>query len=319
VTGNPGREISELERWVQLSPLTAPLRTTWFAIEEARIMRAEGFEWEHEIRVALPWTYTGGKRTYPVLWLTDNCLEAALSAVAGADVILVSVGAGDIPIQEAGARRTYDFMPTTNVFPHGALGECMRAQLALVSANFEEPPGGGAARFLDFLVDDVRSTLAGEYRMDPNDHALFGFSHGGAFVAYALFAKPGAFARYICGSPTLASCHYYVLGMEEQYAAAYDDLPAHVFLGFGEAEMTEGSLAGWGCVSSAARLAEMLTLRAYPSLRLTAKAFPGESHGTMLLRMLSSGTREVWGSDVFPFRHSDRSNSDSESLSDRAL
>ena len=36
-----------------------------------------------------------------------------------------------------------------------------------------------------------------DYRMN-DDHGLLGFSSGGLFVAFSLFARPGAFSRYIC-------------------------------------------------------------------------------------------------------------------------
>jgi predicted alpha/beta superfamily hydrolase len=55
--------------------------------------------------------------------------------------------------------------------------------------------------------------------MDPDDHGLLGYSAGGAFVTYALFARPGAFAKYICGSAGLYAGDNAIFDLEEKYAA----------------------------------------------------------------------------------------------------
>jgi len=113
---------------------------------------------------------------------------------------------------------------------------------------------GGAARFLDFLVEEVKRFLASEYRMRSLDHGLFGFSQGGTFVGYTLFTQPGAFARYICGSPALNSSNHRIFELEEEYAARNGDIPVSVFFGGGELEMAEDWISGTGIVTSMARM-----------------------------------------------------------------
>jgi hypothetical protein len=77
----------------------APLRT-FHTVEPPLQMRAEGYAFDHEIRVALPASYGDGDRSYPVLWITDNVLENALPILHGphtgiaTELILVSVGPG---------------------------------------------------------------------------------------------------------------------------------------------------------------------------------------------------------------------------------
>lgn len=285
------------ERTMALIPSESTLRTSYFTVEPTRMMRASGYEWDHEIRVALPVSYAETTKTYPVLWITDNTLEAALSVLGQLDLILVGVGADRIPVVESSNRRIYDFMPDEDLYARDPHGDHLRREMPALFPGYR---GGGAARFLDFLIDDVRSALASEYRMDSLDHGLFGFSGGGTFVGFSIFARPGAFARYICGSPALYSCNHRVFDLEEQYAAEHDDLPAHVFLGAGEGELTEHLISAWGCASSMAKLAETLSFRGYPSLRLTVKVFAGETHPTMLAPLLSWGVRSVWGDEIFP-------------------
>jgi len=168
-------------------------------------------------------------------------------------------------------------------------------QLAARKAAGEPPmEGGGAGKFLGFIVDEVRADLSRKYRM-ADDHALFGDSGGGYFCAYALFARPGAFSRYICGSPPLHGGNFELFRMEERHAKAHDDLKAAVFFGAGEAEMLEKNIIpAWGIVSSTARMAEILGLRKYPSLKLHVRIFPEEDHASVVPLNLSWGLRLVW-------------------------
>jgi predicted alpha/beta superfamily hydrolase len=296
-------------QWLETVPFAEGRLRTFFSIEPPKMMRAQGFRWEHEVRVALPWSYYRTDKTYPVLWITDNVLELALPVLLGGgggipiELILVSVGAPRIPMRDFMARRHFDFLPPEGEFFDGPARDRLRQNwLRFFSGVQESEAIGGDARFLDFLIDDVRPRLAAEYRMDAEDHGLIGVSHGGRFVAHALFARPGAFSRYICGSPSLNVGNYKVFEMEQEYAAEHDDLPAHVFLGAGENEITEDVFSGVGIVSSMVRLAETLSVRGYPSLRLTVKIFPGESHGTTWQPVLSWGVRSVWADKIRPWR-----------------
>jgi predicted alpha/beta superfamily hydrolase len=279
--------------WLSLVKSQQPLRSL-FTVEPARKMRAPGYEWEHEIRVALPFSYAHTDKLYPTLWITDNSLEAALPVLEGFDMILVAVGAEThVSPPEFQRRRTFDFSPHEDYGFDGPAGDYLRANSP---AGWQENKGGGAGRFLDFLVDDVRSALAAEYRMDPNDHGIVGESGGGTFVGFALFARPGAFLRFICGSPALYNSNSVIFDLEERYAAEHDDLPAHVFFAAGEAEITQAFINACGCVSSMVKMAETLSFRGYPSLDLKVRIFRDETHG-LLQPLLRWGMPAVWGDD----------------------
>jgi predicted alpha/beta superfamily hydrolase len=244
--------------------------------------------------VALPNGYAESDRAYPVLWVTDNLLEAALTSVGAAQLILASVG--HRTLAEFGERRGYEFMPPgDDLLPPGIRGEYLR-QAFVSSPSSSSLRAGGAQPFLDFLVDNVRPALAADYRLS-GDHGLTGFSGGGMFVVYALLSRPEAFRGYICGSPGLYNCEETIFAIEERYAAEHDDLPAHVFFGAGDGEILQPGIAAFGCVSSMARMAEVLSLRGYPSLRLEAKIFPGEDHATAYPPILSWGIRSLWPAD----------------------
>jgi uncharacterized protein len=292
------------ERLMAAMSTEAVLRTPFFfTVEPTRTMRAEGYEWDHELRVALPASYTHTTRTYPVLWVTDNMLETALDVLGfhfgGTELILVGVGPPAGVLTEFARRRTFDFYPREDPYPAGPGGDHLRREMATAQPDSRNWVGGGASRFLDFLVDQARPVLAADYRMDSDDHGLLGASAGGAFVGYSLFSRPGAFAKYIACCPVLSSSNGAIFELEERYAAEHDDLPAQVFLAAGEAEMIEPVIPGWGVVSSTAKLAETLSIRGYPSLRLTVRIFPGETHASVIPTALGWGVRTLWGDPVF--------------------
>ena len=269
------------------------------SIEPALTMRAATFEWEHEIQVALPASYSAlPDKRYPVLWLTDGpfllhltvgLLNTLVIGGLAPEMIVVGVGcSSDAGATEFGRRRAIDFAPPgRSILFDGPGGEYFR--------KLGVPEGGlqKADDFLAFLVDDVRPRLEKTYRMSA-DHGLLGHSGGGMFASYALFARPGAFRRYIIGSPSSNAVDRAAFRLEADYAAAHSDLKADVFFGAGEREIGKLSLAAWGIVSAPVLMAETLLLRQYPSLKVTTRIFPGKDHSSVIADVIGEGIRAVW-------------------------
>jgi predicted alpha/beta superfamily hydrolase len=134
--------------------------------------------------------------------------------------------------------------------------------------------------------------------MDPDDHGLEGYSAGGWFVVNAMFTRPGGFAKYLAGAPSLYFCRNLVFEIEDRYAAEHDDLRADIFFGIGDLEMTVDHV--FGCLSSTAKMVELLSFRAYPSLRMTVRVFPGESHATARPHVIGAGARSLWSNTISP-------------------
>ncbi|MGZ6018205.1 MAG: alpha/beta hydrolase [Phenylobacterium sp.] len=282
------------------APLTLAIPRTNGSIEPRRTVRAEKLGWSYEVDIALPASYHASQSArYPVLWVTDGPqvfnLAAGIAnglAVGGVapELIVVAVGC---PIEagalEWGRRRNIEFVPPGgDIYWEGVQGDIFRRML-----GSNRPPAGHADLFLDFLVDTLRPALAADYRM-ADDHGLYGHSGGGLFACYALFARPGGFGRYVIGSPSINAVDRACFKMEKAYAATHKDLPAKVFFGTGEKEVTDPSLAAWGIVSSVTQMAEILRLREYPSLQLTTRIFPGKDHMTVVPDILSEGVQAVW-------------------------
>ena len=273
------------------------------SIEPAVAMRTAAFDWDYEVQVALPASYgVMPDKAYPVLWLTDGPFLLPLAVgllntlVVGGlapEMIIVGVGcASEAGATEFGRRRSIDFAPPgKSILFDGPGGDYFR--------KLGVPEGGAqqADDLLAFLVDEVRPSLSQTYRMS-DDHGLLGHSGGGMFASYALFARPGAFRRYIIGSPSSNAADRAAFRLESDYAAANADLEADVFFGAGELEIGKLSLAAWGIVSAPVLMAETLLLRQYPSLKVTTRIFPGKDHFSVLADIIGEGVRAVWADKV---------------------
>ena len=251
-------------------------------VEPAMLERAEGWEWDHEVRVYLPPTYHMADKAYPTLWVMDNALETAQVALAGdslgmrTEMIVVAVGApAGVSTAEFGRRRSYDFIP----------------EVSLMGPRFADAGVGGAEGFRDFLVNQLRPKLAKQYRMDPKGHTYAGHSGGGQFGLYVLFNHPESFAKYIISSP---AAYQPWLDMEERWHANNKDLPAEVFISAGEAEMYHPLWATAEIVSTVALVTERLTSRNYPSLTLHSRIFPNDDHFTVWPTAYMWGIEELW-------------------------
>lgn len=277
--------------------------TMW--IEPAVAMRTAAFDWDYEVQVALPTSYgVMPEKSYPVLWLTDGpfllhlavgLLNTLVVGGLAPEMIIVGVGCtSDAGASEFGRRRSIDFAPPgKSILFDGPGGDYFR--------KLGVPEGGAqqADDFLAFLVDEVRPSLSQTYRMS-DDHGLLGHSGGGMFASYALFARPGAFRRYIIGSPSSNAADRAAFRLETDYAAANEDLKADVFFGAGELEIGKLSLAAWGIVSAPVLMAETLLLRQYPSLKVTTRIFPGKDHSSVIADIIAEGVRAVWADTLNP-------------------
>ncbi|MEM6457682.1 MAG: alpha/beta hydrolase-fold protein [Acidobacteriota bacterium] len=175
----------------------APDRPHWLpagrllALPEADAPVHEGRR--RPLGVWLPPSYDANTaRRYPVLYALDgqNSFDDATSfagswrlgatmarlAESGREAIVVLV-------PNAGEHRMHEYSP----FPHAPHG------------------GGGAAAYLDHLVDAVRPEIDSAFRtrVEPSATGLFGSSLGGLFALYAFMRRPDVFG--LCGafSPSL--------------------------------------------------------------------------------------------------------------------
>lgn len=279
-------------------------------IEPVQQVRVPGFEWSHEIQVALPEGYfnpANANRTYPVFWVTDGSwtFNLAVGTVAAFErahvpnMIVVAIG---VPLEEEDRwyqpHREYDFYPNRprtsfGSGPVGRLDEIAASSLteseSSLAAAGTPVKYGGADKFLGFLIGELRTSLARKYRMMTGENTLYGYSGGGVFCTYALLTRPEGFNKYICGG----GITYEVLDAEARYAQSHKDLKARVFLG-----ISDGDILKFG--ASIEQLGPILSSRKYPSLQMKVDFFLGEDHMSAVPSVMSRGLRYVWEGSYLP-------------------
>ena len=271
-----------------------PYAMSW---EEPAYIRAEGYDYDHEILVALPPSYhVSPDRSYPVVWSMDGAMAFAATAgianlyIVGRripEIIVVGVGHRSEHGALGLANRTFDLFPPDSVWADPGLGtEYMKA----MGFNFDNSrPFLTGDLFLDFLVERLRSSLGERYRM-ADDHTLWGHSAGGGFASWAMLARPGAFGRFIIGSGT----NGLTIDLEAEYAKHHDDLEARVFIGMADGEINHAPLCAQRVVGRTMLLAENLRLRGYPSLDLRTRFYADRDHYTVMPPIIGDGLQHVY-------------------------
>jgi predicted alpha/beta superfamily hydrolase len=141
--------------------------------------------------------------------------------------------------------------------------------------------GGGQAKYLDFIRQELIPYIESNIGGSPGERVLFGHSHGGSFVLYALFAEGQAkhsFKSYLA-SDSSVSCFRSTADQSEQaYASANSELPIRL----------QVSYATQGNYQSNLEYSQAIARRNYVGLNLFAKAYNG-THGGIVPDALAEG------------------------------
>ena len=141
------------------------------------------------ISIYLPRDYDISSQRYPVIFLLDG--ETHFHHTTGAINFLSSQGIipQSILVSIKNIDRNRDFSP--------------------VHDN-RIPTSGGAAKFLNFLSDELTPFIKKNYRTS-NFSVIIGHSFGGTFITYSLLEKPELFDAYIAISPFLQYADEYLI------------------------------------------------------------------------------------------------------------
>lgn len=183
--------------------------------------------------------------------------------------------------------RTRDYTPSADPSWLDATKETLAKSGVMV-----DTVTGGAAAFLAFIEEELKPFIASRYTIKADDQALIGMSLGGLFTLYALFEKPGSFARYGALSPSIWWNGCSLLEKEKALAARVSDLPVGLFLSVGVLE--EGAGPPYNMVSNVETLRRRLLSRNYPGLRLSHTVFTDETHASVFPASFSRGLRKLF-------------------------
>ncbi len=207
----------------------------------------------YPLSLYVPPTSAGPRGGMPVIYVLDgeSWFETLAGIVESARLPIIVVGVG------SAGQRNRDFVP----------------------ANRCTGGGGGNAAYFDFLRREllpyVQQTVGG----DASRRALFGHSHGGSFVLYALFSEPAGsqvFSAYLPSDSSVSCMPDVAEAWEQAYAARYRDLPVRLHL----------SYASQGNAAANQAYADVIARRGYQRLTYQAQGYEG-THGGIVPRVLA--------------------------------
>jgi len=248
----------------------------------------------YNLFIDLPPGYETSDQSYPVVYLLDAyevwglVLQTYQQLIFLNDIPEMIIVGISYPIEgdfyTEGMReyldiRARDFTPT-----HLTYEEAVKKH-GKGTAQFIRESGGGKA-FLGFLEKELIPFIEKEYRADPNNRGLFGYSLGGTFTTFAMLYKPGLFHNYFIGSPFLNwdDKAVYTFDRLDQLAATGDTI--NVYLSWGELESAEGRHHP---------LKYYLEEKANPHVHFLSEVLPGENHLSGVGLANSRAFRRLYG------------------------
>ncbi len=230
------------------------------------------------ILVRVPASYAGGKRAYPVLYMTDGDRQIGHTAAVVdflaregrmPEVIIVGINNTD---------RTRDLTPTKVETMAGGNGQ-----------RFPTPTSGGGDRFLDFISTEVIPYVEKNYRTQPY-RVFAGHSFGGLFAMHTFLTRPTLFNGVIAVSPTLTWDNRYVYRHAVEWVKSAPARPVALVVSVGN--------EGQELDREFDALKALLQKSGPKSLSFEAVRFPDEDHGSVVLPTHYAGLRRVFE----PFR-----------------
>lgn len=157
---------------------------------------------------------------------------------------------------------------------------------------------GGAARFLEFIEQQLKPAIGARYPVDEGAQSIVGYSFGGLFVLHVLFTHPDAFANYLAIAPSIWWNDRYILRELAAFAerneapqAAAGIAGSCVLIGAGALAQTPRpeergtlqakQLKARNMVDNARMLARRLQ-QLRPDMTTQFVTFPGARHGTVM-------------------------------------
>lgn len=224
---------------------------------------------------------------WPVLYVLDGDAYFPIAAtMAGNLAGSGESGVGDGVVVAIGytddVRRDLDYTIRTPARPAGA-----------DTYLYPEIPTGGADAFLDFIQNELKPRIEGQWRVDRARQTLVGHGYGGLFTLHALFTRPDSFTNYVASSPSIWFMGRAIMAEETAFLAR-TPLPAGRRLVITAAEYAQSlPPALWNTDHADARMQDNGRRRMVDNARELSwrlrnagldvewRFFPGESQGSV--------------------------------------
>ncbi len=200
----------------------------------------------YALSIYLPPASAGPRNSLPIVYALDGdgWFETIIGAAQSTHTQAIVVGIGTSGLRDR------DFVPSNRCTSNG----------------------GGHVAYLDFLRNELLPYVEANFGGNPQQRALFGHSHGGSFVLYAMFAQqPGqhAFKAYLASDASITCMPDTASGWEQDYARTYRDLPVRLHLSYA----TQGNYA------LNLEYARVIKQRNYSGLAFVDTAYSGTHNG----------------------------------------
>ncbi len=241
--------------------------TTPYAMPRTQVVpiTAGNSQKQYELYIKLPENYGETRdKQYPVIYTTDAVwhmdLLSGTTEYLMPDVILVGISwqqNTDDTVAHQSRFRDYTLYPSSEP-----------------ERQAKNKYGQGEAH-LSFIRQNVIPYVEGTYRTAEGQRAYLGYSLGGAFGAYMLFAAPDTFNHYILGSPALGRRSLKIIDeIATQKVSEKAKIDANVFVSIGELEEADS-------ISTTKELVSILNRSGNNGIRLTGlEIIKASNHGT---------------------------------------
>ncbi len=248
----------------------------------------------YHLYIDLPPGYETSDQSYPVVYLLDAyevwglVLQTYQQLIFLNDIPEMIIVGISYPIEgdfyTEGLRehldiRARDFTPTQLTYEEAV------KKHGKGTAQFIRVSGGGKA-FLGFVEKELIPFIEKEYRADPENRGLFGYSLGGTFTTFAMLYKPGLFRNYFIGSPFLNWDDKAVYTFDRLDHLAESGDTVNVYLSFGELESSDGHHHP---------LKNYLEEKANTHIHFLSEVLPGENHLSGVGLAHSRAFRSLYG------------------------
>lgn len=230
---------------------------------------------EYQLAVLLPESYAASQQLFPVVYLLDGDLSFGMAARMTPflhrlhhvpEQIVVGIIYGSTSFEELARLRELDFK---------------------VPAVQDAPPDSHADRFLAALKWEILPFIEANYRVDPCERTLFGYSSSGFFGLYALFHEPELFRCILCGSGDLDTAVPYLLAHAQMLRSRSRANLIDLYLSVGGLETNLLPAFDEFCAA--------VWRRSYPGLRLIPEVYENEKHGVAgIARTYLNGMQKVY-------------------------
>jgi predicted alpha/beta superfamily hydrolase len=238
----------------------------------------------YPIEVALPASYYGTDKSYPVVYMLDAYSSFGimvemqrLLAFDGELPELIIVG-----ISSKGGSKEFIYSRARDFTPTHIDPEKLPLGIRLMT-----PASGGAEKFLGFITEELIPFIESKFRCKKDDRTIEGHSYGGLFGFYVLFNKPEIFNRYVMISPAVLWDNELILKQEEDFAKKHKSLNAVVYT-------TVGSLEDRFMIDPWKKLISAIKSHDYNGLTLNAEISGNENHYTIIPYFVTHGLTSVY-------------------------